>query len=159
MCPGASPFPSLGLSSPSYKMGQLDTILGPSSSESYSQKLHWAVDGTASPFLGWDGRGEDQLVSCGWGGDLGSLNFLFPRGNPGPAPPVTGATITGATVPTSPPGGGSPEGEGGTSHNGSLSPALLPTPESLRSIFQMGKLWHGEVTSLTQRQEAGEKEG
>ena len=155
MCPGASPFPSLGLSGPSYKMGKLDTILGPSSSESHSQKLHWAVDGTASPFLGWDGRGEDQLVSCGWGGDLGSLNFLFPRGNPGPAPPVTGAT-----VPTAPPGRGSPEGQGGASHNGSLSPALPPThPQSLGPIFQRRKLWHGEVRSLTQGQEAGEKEG
>lgn len=134
-------------------MGQLDTLLGSSSSESHSQKLPWAVDGTASPFLGWDGR-EDQLVSCGWGGDLGSLNFLFPRGNPGPAPP-----ITGATVPTSPPGGGSPEGEGGASHNGSLSPALPPTPKSLWPLFQMRKLWHGEVRSLTQGHEAGEKEG
>ena len=134
-------------------MGQLDTLLGSSSSESHSQKLHWAVDGTASPFLGWDGR-EDQLVSCGWGGDLGSLNFLFPRGNPGPTPP-----ITGATVPTSPPGGGSPEGEGGASHNGSLSPALPPTPKSLGPLFQMRKLWHGEVRSLTQGHEAGEKEG
>ena len=81
-------------------MRELDAILDPSSSECGSQKLHWVVDRTASPFLGRDRRGGRQLVSCGRGGDLGSLDLLFPRGNPGLPPPVAGAT-----VPTSSPGG------------------------------------------------------
>lgn len=70
------------------KWGNWILSWAPDSSENHSQKLHWAVDGTASPGLGWERDG--QLVSCGWDSDLGSLNFLFPRGNPGPPLPSLG---------------------------------------------------------------------
>lgn len=108
-------------------MRELDAILDPSSSECGSQKLRWVVDGTASAFLGRDRRGERQLVSCGRGGNLGSLDLLFPRGNPGLPPPVAGAT-----APTSSPGG-ERVGEGSTRHNGSSSPALPPQPQEPRA--------------------------
>lgn len=104
-------------------MRGLEAILGPSSSESCW--LGCLQDSKSFPGLGQGEEGSAGFLWAGEGDDLGSMDFLFPRGNPGPpCPELSLGQPSLRQLPSW------PVGEGRTSNNGPLSPALPPQPKS-----------------------------